>query len=149
MTGPIRTGAIAKDSDAKKFATTSHAPFPFNIKEVRTLTWVRWCFGTLAHHLLSLLVSQIKSLFLAPTTHLLTYWPIMGESYEPGLGNSLRGVSEPQPGEAVGAGEVHPREDGMGSLIAPGGEQEHSCETKKKPMKCESIWSVEETEFGV
>ena len=35
-------------------------------------------------------------------------------------------MSQPQPGEAVCAGEIHPREDGAGSLIAPGGEQEHS-----------------------
>ena len=32
--------------------------------------WARWIFGTLVHHLLGLLASQIKSLFLAPTVHL-------------------------------------------------------------------------------
>ena len=94
MTGPIQTVATAKDSNTKTFTTTNHAPSAFSIKEIRTLTWVRWCFGTLVHHLLSLLVFQIKSLFLAPTTHLLTYWPVVGELYEPGLCHSLSQVRQ-------------------------------------------------------
>ena len=34
-------------------------------------------FETLVCHLLCLLAFQLKSLFLVPTTHLLTYWPIL------------------------------------------------------------------------
>ena len=53
-------------------------PSPFSIKEARILTQGRWFFGTLVHHLLSLLAFRIKSLFLAPTAHFLIYWPVMG-----------------------------------------------------------------------
>lgn len=63
-----------KDSGTNKFATTSHTPSPFSIKEV----WIqlRWdgFLWTLVHHLLSLLAFWIKSLFLAPTSCLSKYW---------------------------------------------------------------------------
>ena len=39
------TVARAKDSDTKKFATTSHTPFLFSIKEAWILTWVKLLFG--------------------------------------------------------------------------------------------------------
>ena len=43
----------------------------FSIKETRIQTQSRCFFGTLGHHLLLLLTFQIKSIFLASTTHLL------------------------------------------------------------------------------
>ena len=60
------TAPSAKDSCPKRFATTSHIPSPFSIKEVCILTWKRWFFITLVHCLLSLLAFQIKSLYLSP-----------------------------------------------------------------------------------
>lgn len=48
-------------------------PSPFSIKEALILIWVRCFFGTIDHHLLGLLASQIKFLFLAPTFHLSIY----------------------------------------------------------------------------
>ena len=61
----------------KKFATASHMPSPFSIKEAWILTPIRWFFGTLVLHLLSLLISRIKLLSLAPTLHLLVYWSVL------------------------------------------------------------------------
>ena len=52
-----------------------HTTNPFTTQETWTLTWGRWFYGTPAHHLLGLPASQIKSLFLAPTTHHSFYWP--------------------------------------------------------------------------
>ena len=48
-----------KDS-YKNFATTSHTPLPFHIKEAWIPTWVRWFFGTLVHCLYGLLTFWIK-----------------------------------------------------------------------------------------
>ena len=58
-----------KYSDSKKFAPTNCNLSPFSKKEAWILTWASWFFGTLVHHLLSLLAFWIKSLFLAATTH--------------------------------------------------------------------------------
>ena len=64
-------------NSTKMFAATSHTRSLFSIKDIWILTWVRWVFGTLVHYLLSLLAFQIKSLFLAPTTRLSIYWPVV------------------------------------------------------------------------
>ena len=77
VTWPMWTAGSTKDSGTKKFAPTSHTPSPFRIKEAWILTRVRWFFGTLVHHLLGLLASPIKLLFLAPTPRLLDFWPVM------------------------------------------------------------------------
>ena len=76
MTWPTWTAARTMDSNTKKFATTNYTPSPFNIKEAWILIWVRWLFGTLVHHFLSLLAFWIKSLFLAPNLSL-DYWPVL------------------------------------------------------------------------
>ena len=44
-----------KYSDLKKFAPTNCNLSPFSKKEAWIQTWVSWFFGTLVHHLLSLL----------------------------------------------------------------------------------------------
>ena len=72
VTCPPKTAARTKFSDTDECATTSHTPSPFSIKEAWILTLVRWFFGTLVHHLLSLLAFWIKSPFLALTTPVLT-----------------------------------------------------------------------------
>lgn len=55
------------------------APFPsqLNIKGPWILTEKRWFSERLVCHLLNLLAFQLKSSFLAPTTHLPIYWPVM------------------------------------------------------------------------
>ena len=82
MTRPTWTAATTEDSCTKKFPATSHTLSPFSIKEAWATTLVRWLFGTLANHLLSLLTLWIKLLFLALTTCLLIYWPVMQQTGE-------------------------------------------------------------------
>ena len=83
----------------KIFATTCplftlllHLPPLCCIKEASTQTQAGWFFGTLVHHLLSLLAFQIKLLFLVPTTHLLSHCPVANflVQYEFGLCNIHR-----------------------------------------------------------
>lgn len=59
-------------ASTKKFTTISTS-LSFSIKETWVLTSVTWIFGTLVHHLLDLLAFQVKSLFLASTSHLSLY----------------------------------------------------------------------------
>ena len=59
------------------FYFTSSSPLLCSIKETSIQTQARWFLGTLVHHLLRLLAFRIKSLSLAPTTHLLIYWPVV------------------------------------------------------------------------
>lgn len=63
-----------RDFLTKKFATISHTPSHFSIKEGSILTQVKWFIGILVHHLL--LAFWMKSLFLAPVTCLSFYWPV-------------------------------------------------------------------------
>ena len=72
MTRPLCTVARTKDSDTKKFVTTSHTLSTFSNNEAWTLVWLRWFFGTLVPHLLGLLAFQIKVLFLAQ--HLISWF---------------------------------------------------------------------------
>ena len=74
------TAPRTKYSSTKKFADTNHTPLPFGIREVWILTWVRWFFGTVVHHLLSLLAFQIKSLFLVSVSRLPIYWPVLQQA---------------------------------------------------------------------
>ena len=46
-------------------------------EEAWILTWARWFFGIWVHHLLGLPTFGIKSLFLAATTHLSIYGPLV------------------------------------------------------------------------
>ena len=73
MTRPLCTVARTKDSDTKKFVTTSHTLSTFSNNEAWTLVWLRWFFGTLVPHLLGLLAFPIKSLSLAPATSSLNF----------------------------------------------------------------------------
>ena len=50
---------------------------PLSIKEAWIPAQARWFLGTGVHPLLSLLAFWIKSLFLAPTTCLSIYWPVV------------------------------------------------------------------------
>ena len=77
VTRPICRDTRAKDRATKKFATATHTHSPFSIEDAWRATQVRWFFGTLVHHLLRLLVFQMKSLFPAPTVQLLSYWLVM------------------------------------------------------------------------
>lgn len=70
LTRPTWAAEAMKDSDIKKFDTTSYTPPPFSVKVAWILTLIKWCLGTLVHHLLSLLAFLTKSLFLAPAPHL-------------------------------------------------------------------------------
>ena len=77
VTRPICRDTRAKDRATKKFATATHTHSPFSIEDAWRATQVRWFFGTLVHHLLRLLVFQMKSLFPDPTVQLLIYWLVM------------------------------------------------------------------------
>ena len=65
-------------------------PSTFSMKEAWLLTQARQLFGTQVHHLLSLPAFLIKSLFLAPTTRLSIYWPVMLWAVQAWLSNSFR-----------------------------------------------------------
>ena len=54
-----------------------HPSLQVSVKEACILTQGRWFFGTVAHHLLSLLVFQVKSLCFVPITPLSIYWPVV------------------------------------------------------------------------
>ena len=48
-----------------------------SVNETSTQTLARWFFGTRVPDLSSVLGFHITSIFLAPTPHLLIYWPIV------------------------------------------------------------------------
>ena len=54
-----------KDSGTKKLAMTNHTPSCFNTKQAWIWTQIRWLFGALVHHLLSLLALH-KVIFPCP-----------------------------------------------------------------------------------
>ena len=58
VNGPTWTAARTKDSSTKKFVPTNYIPAPFSTKEPWIPTLVSGSFGTLVHHLRSLLASQ-------------------------------------------------------------------------------------------
>lgn len=60
---------------------------PFSVKQAWILTQPRWFLGIWVHHYFDLPAFQTKSLFLAPTTHLLIYWPVLQEAIW--LGNTM------------------------------------------------------------
>ena len=64
-------------ANTKKFAATRHNPFPFSIKNVWILTWVKWFFGKVVHHLLSLLALQIKLLWYSLPQSLISFISLM------------------------------------------------------------------------
>ena len=65
----INTSPLEADKNQEMF---DFIPSLISIKEAWILTQARWFFGTLVHHLLSLLAFQIK--FLAATIHPLIHW---------------------------------------------------------------------------
>ena len=67
-----------------------HPLSPFSIKAAWILTWVRWFFGTTAHHLLWLLAFQIQVIIPCPTRVTRFTGVSCGGQYELGLSSRTK-----------------------------------------------------------
>ena len=82
----INTPWLKADGNQEVFDFT---PSPFSIKGAWILIQARWFLGVWVNCFLSLLVFQIKQLFLAPTTCLPIISLLRSEQYELKLGNKF------------------------------------------------------------